>query len=258
MLLHRSQDSEAALVPLIVVVVDVVLNHRHEFLATAETLTVISLSLEYPPEPFHRAVVDALGYSGHALRHANSLKFVMKRPVGVLVSSVTVAKRRCSGVSSYGLIERVKDKRVVIAVTDHIRDYSPVVEIKDRTEIYFVLVIVLVIPLELSDICKPFLIWLVCCELSVQDVFCDELRIFCLARTSLVRILDRGLDVSCPADPECSLVIDSDVVFAVQIIVDPAVSLGRILHVDLFHLFSYEQVLSDSFTDIATQPLVIC
>ena len=74
----------------------------------------------------------------------------------------------------------------------------------------------------------------------------------------MVRILDRGLDVSGSADPECSLVIDLDAMFAIQVIVDPSVSLGWIFHMDLFHLICYESVLPDSFTDIATQPLVIC
>jgi hypothetical protein len=74
----------------------------------------------------------------------------------------------------------------------------------------------------------------------------------------MVRILDRRLDVSCSADSERSLVIDLDAVLAVQIIIDPAVSFGWVLPMDFFHLFGYLQVLSDSFTDIAAQPLVIC
>jgi hypothetical protein len=46
--------------------------------------------------------------------------------------------------------------------------------------------------------------------------------------------------------------------FAVQVIIDPSVSFGRILPVNLLHLFGYVQILSDSFTDITAQPLVIC
>ena len=120
------------------------------------------------------------------------------------------------------------------------------------------LLLILVIPLKLGDICQPFLVRLVCCELSVQDIFCDELRIVCLTRTAKISVLDRGLDVLCSADPECSLVIYLDAMPAVQVIVDPSVSFGRIFHMDLFHLRSYESVLPDSFTDIAAQPLVIC
>ena len=120
------------------------------------------------------------------------------------------------------------------------------------------LIFVLIIPFEFSDICEPFLVWLICGELSVQDVLCDELWIIRLACASVVCILDRRLDVLCSADPESSLVIDLDVVFAVEIIVDPAVSFGWIFHMDLFHLLSYEPVLPDSFSDITAQPLVIC
>ena len=258
MLFHWSKYSKSTLVSLVIVVVNVVFNHCHEFFTATETLAVIPFALEYPPEPFHRSVVDALGYSGHALRHANSLKFVMKRPVGVLVSSVTVAKGRCSRVSSYGLIECVEDKWVVIAITDHIGDDSPVIEIKDRAEVNLVLIFVFIIPLEFSDICKPLFVGLVCCELSVQDVLCDELRIICLTCTSEISVLDRGLDVSGSADPECSLVIYLDAMPAVQVIVDPSVSFGRIFMMDLLHLFGYEHILSDSFADISAQPLVIC
>ena len=120
------------------------------------------------------------------------------------------------------------------------------------------LVVVLVIPFEFSYICEPFLIRLVCSELAVKDVLCDELRIICLTSAPMVSVLDRGLDVSGSADPECPLVIDLDAVLAIQIIIDPSVSLGWILSVDLLHLFGYEYILSDSFADIAAQPLIIC
>ena len=52
-------------------------------------------------------------------------------------------------------------------VSNDIRDDSPVIEIQDCTEIDFVLIFAVVIPLEFCDICKPFLIWLFCCEDSV-------------------------------------------------------------------------------------------
>ena len=120
------------------------------------------------------------------------------------------------------------------------------------------LVFVLVIPFELSYISEPFLVRPVCSELPVKDVLCDELRIICLTCATEIPVLDRRLDVSGSADPERPLVIDLDAVLAVQIIIDPAVSFGWVLPMDLFHLFSYLQVLSDSFTDIVAQPLVIC
>jgi hypothetical protein len=121
-----------------------------------------------------------------------------------------------------------------------------------------VFILVLVVPFELGNISKPFLIRLVCSELAVKDVLCDELRVVRLTSATMVSVLDRGLDVSGSADPECPLVIDLDAVLAIQIIIDPSVSLGWILSVDLLHLFGYEYILSDSFADIAAPPLVIC
>ena len=85
------------------------------------------------------------------------------------------------------------------------------------------LIFVLIIPFEFSDICEPFLVWLICGELSVQDVLCDELWIIRLACASVVCILDRRLDVSGSADPERSLVIDLYAIVTIQVIIDPAV-----------------------------------
>ena len=87
-LLHRSQYSEPSLVPFVVVVVDVVLDHRNEFFTASESLAVISLALEYSPETFHRAVVYALGYSGHALCHSGFFDLVVECSVCVLESAV--------------------------------------------------------------------------------------------------------------------------------------------------------------------------
>ena len=88
MLLHRSQDSEATLVPLIIVVVYVVFNHCYELITAGEALAVIPFSLQDPPEAFHRTIVDTLGYSGHTLSHAGFFQFCMEYPIGVLESAV--------------------------------------------------------------------------------------------------------------------------------------------------------------------------
>ena len=64
-------------------------------------------------------------------------------------------------------------------------------------------VLVLIVPFEFSDICEPFLVWFICCELSIQDVFRDELRVIRLPGASVVRIFDRRLDVSCSMSLFC-------------------------------------------------------
>ena len=80
----------------------------------------------------------------------------------------------------------------------------------------------------------------------------------CLMRTSLIPVLDRRFNAFGSADPERSLVINLKAVFTVQVVIDSPISFGWILLVDFFYLLGYEDVLPDSFTDIAAQPLVIC
>ena len=169
-----------------------------------------------------------------------------------------MAQWRRSRICSYCLIECIEYEWIVVPISNHKRDDSSVVKVKDRTKIDFMLLLVFVIPFELGYIGEPFLVWLICCEFSVQDILCNELRIICLTCTSVVCILDRGLDVSCSTDPESPLVIDPDAIVTIQVVIYSAVSLGRILHMDFFHLFSNKSILPNSFTDITTQPLVIC
>ena len=120
MLFNRSQYSESSLVSLVVVVINIVFDHRHELFTATEAVAIVSFSFKDPPEPFHWPIVDALGYARHALCHSSLLKLVVERPVGVLESTVTVAKRSGSRISGYGLIECSENKWIIVAVTDHI------------------------------------------------------------------------------------------------------------------------------------------
>ena len=90
MLLDWCQNSEPSLVSLVVVVINIVFNHRHEFFTATEAVAIVSFSFKDPPEPFHWPIVDALGYARHALCHSSLLKLVVERPVGVLESAVAV------------------------------------------------------------------------------------------------------------------------------------------------------------------------
>ena len=119
-LLHWSQYSESSLVPFVVVVMDVVLDHSNEFFTASKSLAVISLTLEYSPEAFHRTVVYALGYPGHALCHAGLLQLGMECSVCILEATVTVAQWSGTGISGYCMIERSEHQWVVVTVTDHI------------------------------------------------------------------------------------------------------------------------------------------
>ena len=88
--LHRCQNAQIALYTAVVVVADVILNHLHKLLAACEPSAVISFSFQNTPEAFHRAVVNALGNSGHALSHLCFLQFVVECSVCILESSVAV------------------------------------------------------------------------------------------------------------------------------------------------------------------------
>ena len=120
MLLHRSQYPESSLVSFVVVVIDIVFDHSYKLFAAVEALAIITFSLQDPPESFHWSIVDALRYSGHTLSHAGIFQFGMECPVGVLESSVAVAKGSSSRISAHCLVESSEHQRIVIMVTDHI------------------------------------------------------------------------------------------------------------------------------------------
>ena len=90
MLLNWCQHSESSLVSLVVVVINIVFDHRDELFTAAETFAIVTFSLQNSPKSFHRTIVDALGYSGHTLSHAGILQLGMEYPVGVLESAVTI------------------------------------------------------------------------------------------------------------------------------------------------------------------------
>ena len=126
-LLHRRQHAQVSLYPVVVVVGDVILNHLRKLLAACKTPAVISLSFQNTPKAFHWTVVNALGYSGHALSHLCLLQFIVEYSIGVLESSVAVEQRMCIGIGSYSGIQGIKYKRVIIAVTNDKSNDSAVV-----------------------------------------------------------------------------------------------------------------------------------
>ena len=119
MLFHRCQYAQVTLYPAIVVVDDVILNHPHKLLTARKTLAVIALSFQNTPKAFDRAVVNALGYSGHALSHLCLLQFVVEHPVCVLKTSVAMEQRMCGRVGFYSGIQGIKHKRIIIAILDN-------------------------------------------------------------------------------------------------------------------------------------------
>ena len=65
------------------------------------------------------------------------------------------------------------------------------------------------IPLEFCHISQPLFIRLVRVELAIQNVFRNVLRIGCVPRAPVARILYGGFYISAASNAQCSFVIDS-------------------------------------------------
>lgn len=90
MLFQRCQNAEVALHAPRIVVGNISVDHVDEVLLAGKALTIVALSLQDAPEPFHGAVVQALSYPRHTLSHAGLLQLVVKHSIGVLETSVAV------------------------------------------------------------------------------------------------------------------------------------------------------------------------
>ena len=56
-----------------------------------EPSAVIAFPLQNSPEALHRAVINAMGNTGHTLCHSGLCKFVVEGTVGILKTSVAIA-----------------------------------------------------------------------------------------------------------------------------------------------------------------------
>ena len=89
-----------------------------------------------------------------------------------------------------GFIQGIKNKIIVIPVTNDITDDSPVTQVKDGTQIEFVNDRTF-IQLELCHIGQPLFIWPSCPELSVQKILCCYLRVRSVFGAALLPELHR-------------------------------------------------------------------
>ena len=87
----------------------------------------------------------------HTLRHPSSLKFVMKSSAGILEPSVTMEQGVNIWIGLNGLIKGFVDKRIAIAITQHIGHYTSIIEIQYGTQIELVYC-TFFIPFEFSHI----------------------------------------------------------------------------------------------------------
>lgn len=234
MLLHRRQDAQVALDSLRVVIVDVLLNHLGQLTLTGEPPAIIALPFQDTPESLHRAVINAVGDTGHALRHSGLHKLLMKRSVGILKASVAVKQGMCVRIGLNRLVEGIENQRIVVALAELIGYDAPVTKIQNGTQIELVHFSSL-IPLEFCYIREPLLVGLCGMKLTIQQVFSNMLRVFLLPGTATVVVLHGRAYVSDPADAQHPLVIDVDAVVMAQVIIEPAVAFIRALPVELLN-----------------------
>ena len=255
-LLHGRKDTQISLYTMVVVVAYVVLDHIDQLLLAGETLAVIAFALQDAPKAFHRSVVDALGYTGHTLRHTGVLQFLMERAVRILKASVTVKQRMHVRISRNGLVEGLENQWVIIAVTHYIGHNTSVKKIKYGAEIDLVHFNSF-IPFEFRYIRKPFFIWLIGVKIAVKKIFGYVLRILRLTGTAVVTILDGRFDALDAAEAKDTLVIHMDMLVMPKVIIDAAITFVRVFHVDLLNLLGYLFILQRSGALLAGCPTMV-
>ena len=256
MFFHRRENAEIALEPHGVVVADIIFNHVHKAFPIRKFVTVVAFTLDNAPESLHGPIVYAVCHSGHALGHAGFFQLGMEYSVRVLKSSVAVEDGMRIGVCLDGGIKCVINQRVVVAVSNHIGNDAPVVQIKNGAEIDLALLIVLV-PFEFRNIRQPLLVWSIRMEVPVKNILRQILRICGIPCTTMVRILDGGLYVTAAADLQGAFVADVDIVVSFQLIPDTTVTFVRTFGVDLFSKVCNTFILFLSFGQSSGKPVVV-
>lgn len=257
MLFHRGQHAQFTLHPSGVVIMDIGLNHLHKLPLADKPSAVIAFPLQNAPEALHGAVIDATRHAGHTLRHSRLHELVVESAVGVLEPSVAVEQRMRVRIGFHSLVKGLENQRIIIAFAEHVGHNAPVTKVEDGAQIELV-GFVSIIPLEFGHIGEPLLIGLCGIKLPVQKVFGKILRVLRSPRAAMVVVLDRGTDISGPADAEHSLVIDMNATVMAQVVIEPPVSLIWTFRMELFELLHKLLILRGPLTQLAGSPLVVC
>ena len=99
---------------------DIVSDHLDKVPLTGEPSAVVSLPLQNPPESLHWTVINAVGHTGHTLRHPRLHKLLVEGPVGILKSSVAMEQGMCIRIGLNRLVKGFENQRIVVAITEHI------------------------------------------------------------------------------------------------------------------------------------------
>ena len=121
--------------PFHVVVFNVILDGAYEAFPAIDFLSVVHLPLEYSPEAFHRAIVDAMSNPGHAVVASMTLHKHIELRTRILESPVAMAERMGIRLFQECILKCIHDNRIVILVIYPVCNYPPIVEIKYSTEV---------------------------------------------------------------------------------------------------------------------------
>ena len=256
MLFHWRQDTQIALHPSGIVITDIVFNHSDEIPLAGEPSAVIALPLQNAPEALHRAVINAVSNTGHALRHSGLYKFLVEGAVGILKSSVAVKQGMCVRIGFNRLVEGFENQRIIVALTEHIGHDAPVTEIQNGTQIELVYLSSL-IPFEFCYIGKPLLVGLCGIELSVQKILGKILRIPRLPGTSTVVVFHGRAYISGSADAEYPLIINVNAMVMAQVVIESTVAFIWTFLVNLFNLVRKAFILRSSPAQFSGCPFVV-
>ena len=221
-----------------------------------EPSAVIAFPLQNPPEALHRAVINAMGNTGHTLCHSGLCKFVVEGTVGILKTSVAMKQGMCVRIGLNRLVEGFENQRIVVALTKHIGHDAPVTEIQNGTQIEFVYLSSL-IPLEFCYIGKPLLVGLCSMELPVQKIFGKILRILRLPGASTVIVFHGRSYISGSADAEYPLIINVNAMVMAQVVIESTVAFIWAFLVNLFNLVRKTFILRSSLAQFSGSPFVV-
>lgn len=125
MFLHRCQHTQVTLNYSGIVIADVAHNHLHKLLLTGKMPAIIAFPFQDAPETFHRAIVNTVGHTGHALHHSRLYELSVECSACVLVASVTVEQRTCVWIELNSPVKGLEYERIVIALTQRIGHDAP-------------------------------------------------------------------------------------------------------------------------------------
>lgn len=242
---------------LAIVIVNIFFYHGYKLFPAGKLSAIVALTFQNAPESFHRTVINALADSGHTLGHACITELGIKSAVCILEASVAMEQRVCVRICRDCCIECIKHQRIIIMVSDDMRNNSPVTQVENSAQIDLVHILPNVI-LELCYIGQPLRVGTFCMKLPVQQILCYMLRIRSLSGTSVVFVLNCGFDIPLTADSQYTFLVYSNIVIMIQIILDSTIPFIRALCMNSLNDLCNPFIFYLSLALLSAQPTVVC